>query len=134
MRVILVSVGTDGDVFPYVGLGAELRSRGHHVILAASAPYESLACRHGFAFQALVSVEENHELFGDPDLWNPVKAAPLMAQWGVRFIQRQYNLLSQLIVDDTVLVANPGVFAASLVHEKYRVPLVTLILQPWMIP
>jgi rhamnosyltransferase subunit B len=107
MRVILVSVGTDGDVFPYVGLGAELRSRGHQVILAASAQYESLACIHGFAFQALVSTEENHELFGDPDFWNPVKTGPLMARWGVRFLQRQYKLLSKLI-GDTALAFSRG--------------------------
>src|ERR1041385_5544676 len=122
MRVILVSVGTDGEVFPYVGLGAELRSRGYEVMLVASAHYESLAARHGFAFQALVSAEENHELFGDPDFWNPVKNAPLMARWGMRFVQRQYNLLSKLIVDNTVLVASPGVFAAGLVHEKCCIP------------
>jgi len=134
MRVILASVGTDGDVFPYVGLGAELRSRGHQVILAASAHYESLARVHGFSFHALVSAEENNELFGDPDFWNPVKTAPLMARWSVRFIQRQYYLLSKLIVGDTTLVASPGVFAAGLVHEKHGIPLVNLILQPWMIP
>src|SRR5437016_10666452 len=28
MHVILVSVGTDGDIFPYVGLGTALRARG----------------------------------------------------------------------------------------------------------
>jgi len=134
MHVILVSVGTDGDVFPYVGLGAKLRSRGHDVTLTASAHYESLASAHGFAFQALVSAEENRELFEHPDFWKPLKNAPLMARWGARFIQRQYDLLSKLVSEDTVIVASPGVFAAALVHEKAGTPLVNLILQPWMIP
>jgi rhamnosyltransferase subunit B len=84
--------------------------------------------------KALVSAEENHELFGHPDSWNPLKNAPLMARWGVRFIRRQYDLLSKLATRETVLVANPGVFAASFVHEKLGVPLTNLILQPWMIP
>jgi hypothetical protein len=43
-------------------------------------------------------------------------------------------LLSKLATQETVLVANPGVFAASFVHEKLGVPLTNLILQPWMIP
>jgi rhamnosyltransferase subunit B len=134
MQVILVSVGTDGDVFPYVGLGAALRSRGHQVTLVASANYESLAKTYGFAFQTLFSAEENHELFGDPDFWHPLKTIPLMARWGVRFIQRQYDLLSKLITEETVLVASPGILAAAIVHEKSGTPLVSLILQPWMIP
>jgi rhamnosyltransferase subunit B len=134
MHVVLVSIGTDGDIFPYVGLGAELQARGHSVTLAVSENYEPLAQQQGFAFKALVSAAENRELFEHPDFWNPLKTAPLAARWGVRFIRRQYDLLSQLAASDTVLVANPGVFAASLVHEKLGVPLTNLILQPWMIP
>lgn len=134
MRFILVSVGTDGDVVPYVGLGAKLRSRGHQVTLAASAHYESLASAHSLGFQALVSTQENDELFGNPDFWNPLKAGPVAARWGVRFLGRQFELLSKLITDEIVLVANPGVFAAALVAEKSSVPLVSLILQPGLIP
>lgn len=134
MHVVLVSVGTDGDIFPYVGLGVALRARGHRVTLAVSEHYASLARAHGFEFQALVSAQENNEVFGHPDLWNPWKCGPLLARWGVRFMRRQYDLLSKLATRDTVLVANPGVFAASLVHEKLGMPLANLILQPWMIP
>jgi UDP:flavonoid glycosyltransferase YjiC (YdhE family) len=52
----------------------------------------------------------------------------------VRFIRRQYDLLSKLMTRETVLAANPGVFAASLIHERLGVPLTNLIFQPWMIP
>ena len=34
MHVILATVGTDGDVFPHLGLGCALRARGHRVTLA----------------------------------------------------------------------------------------------------
>lgn len=134
MHAVLVSVGTDGDIFPYVGLGVALRARGHSVTLVASEHYEPLARRHGFDFAALVSTAENRELFEHPDFWNPLKTAPLMARWGVRFIRRQYDLLSKLVTRETVLVANPGVLAAAVAHEKLGVPLANLILQPWMIP
>src|SRR5216117_733667 len=80
MHVVLISVGTDGDIFPYVGLGAVLRARGHSVTLAASEHYGALAEKHGFAFHALVSAEENQELFEHPDFWKPRKTAPLMAR------------------------------------------------------
>ena len=58
------------------------------------------------------------QLFGHPDFWNPLKTAPLMARWGLRFIERQYQLLAKLVIDNTILVASPGVLAAGLVHEK----------------
>jgi rhamnosyltransferase subunit B len=134
MHVLLASVGTDGDIFPYAGLGVALRSRGHSVSLAASGHYEGLAKTHGFTFHPLVSVEENDELFGNPDFWNPLKTAPISARWGVRFIRRQYEMFSNLVTPETVIVSNPAIFAVSLVHEKLGVPRTNLIPQPWMIP
>ena len=135
MHAILVSVGTDGDVVPYIGLGLCLRQRGHAVTLVASGHYEAKASACGFGFRALVSEAENHELFSNPDFWHPLKTAPLAAKWGVRFIERQYRLLSELAATgDSVLIANPGVLAAGLVHETSGCPLANLVLQPWMIP
>jgi len=134
MQVILVTIGTDGDILPYIGLGAVLGERGHRVTLVAGADYEPLARLHGLEFRALVSAQENRELFGHPDFWNPLKSAPLAASWGVRFLRRQYDLISQLATRDGVLVSSPGVFASAMVHEKTGVPLVSLILQPGLIP
>jgi len=134
MNVILASIGTDGDIFPYVGLGAKLRERGHRITLTASVHYKPLAAAHGFGFHALVSAEENDELLHHPDFWHPRKTAPLAARWGVRFLRRQYELLSSLAREDAVLVANPGVMAVAMVHEKSGQPWASLVLQPWMIP
>jgi rhamnosyltransferase subunit B len=134
MHAVLISIGTDGDIFPYVGLGAALQSRGHTVTVCVSEHYEALAQRHGLGFRPLVSIQENNDLFEHPDFWNPLKTAPLAARWGVRFIRRQYDLISGLMTPETVLVANPGVFAAGIVHEKSRVPWASLILQPGTIP
>jgi UDP:flavonoid glycosyltransferase YjiC (YdhE family) len=134
MHAVLITVGTDGDIFPYVGLGAELRSRGHRVTLAASGQYADLAQAQGLEFCAIVSAAENDELFTHPDFWKPTKTARLSAQWGLRFLRRQYQLLADLAGPDAVLVANPGVLAASLVQETRGTPWTNLILQPWMIP
>jgi hypothetical protein len=43
MHVILATVGTDGDVFPHLGLGAALHARGHRVTLAAPETYRARA-------------------------------------------------------------------------------------------
>jgi rhamnosyltransferase subunit B len=135
MHALLVSTGTDGDVFPYLALGARLRARGHRVTLVTNEPYQALAAEQGLAFQALFSTAEMQEVLANPDFWHPVKSSRLLARWGVRFLARQYELLADLAQDeDAVLVANPGVLAARLVQEKLSRPLVSILLQPWMIP
>jgi len=71
MHAILVTMGTDGDVFPYVGLGAKLRWRGHRVTLAGPETYQGLAARHGLGFRCLVSQAAADEFLARPDLWHP---------------------------------------------------------------
>lgn len=133
-HVILASLGTDGDIFPYVGLGRVLRMRGHRITLVASEDYRGLAQQNGFSFRPLVSSAENHELLDDPDFWHPLKGPRIGAQWGVRLLARNYELFAELARDpDSIFIANPALLAARLVNEKFARPLVTPILQPWMI-
>jgi UDP:flavonoid glycosyltransferase YjiC (YdhE family) len=135
MHAILASFGTDGDVFPYVGLGMKLRARGHQVTLVAAEEYHLLASDYGFAFHPWVSTAEADELLANPDFWHPIKTAPLSAKWGVRFLRRQYSLLVELAKpNNSVLVASPGMLAARLLQEKEAKPLANLLLQPGLIP
>jgi rhamnosyltransferase subunit B len=135
MHAILVTMGTDGDVFPFVGLGARLRSRGHRVTLVAPAAYQASAEQHGFAFHAIISQAESDEFLASPDLWHPLRSGLHGARWGVRFIRRQYDLLAEMASDaDTVIATNPGVLATRLVQEKFAKPVATLLLQPGLIP
>jgi UDP:flavonoid glycosyltransferase YjiC (YdhE family) len=135
MRVLLATVGTDGDVFPHLGLGASLLARGHRVTVAAPEPYRDRAQGLGLEFTPLVTAEEAGRMLADPDLWHPLKSGPMMARWGAPMIGRQYELLARLAREPgTVLVANPGVLAARVVQEKLGVPTATLLLQPGLLP
>ena len=135
MHAILASLGTDGDVLPFVGLGVALRARGHRVTLVASGQYAELAAAHWVEFRELVSAEEMRGLFGNPDVWHPLKTARFTSNWGTQYIQRQYELLRAVAADDgSVLITNPAIFAAGMAHEKMGRPLVTVVLQPWMLP
>jgi UDP:flavonoid glycosyltransferase YjiC (YdhE family) len=134
MHAILVSMGSDGDVFPFIGLGIRLRARGHRVTLVANEHFHAFALRHGFDFRALVSTGETDELLGNPDVWHPVRSALVGARWGRRALGRQFALLSEVArEEDSVLVAYPPVFTARLVQEKFSRPLASLVVMPWMI-
>ena len=135
MRVILVTAGTDGDLYPYLRLGERLRARGHSVIVASNATHRRLASDRGFDFRSLVSEEETVKRLADPDFWHPVRGPLLASAWGVGFLEPQYALLAELAAsDDCLLVASPLIFAARMVEERLSRPLASVLLQPWGIP
>ncbi len=43
LNILLATVGSAGDVHPFVGLGVELKRRGHRVTLITSGAFETLA-------------------------------------------------------------------------------------------
>jgi rhamnosyltransferase subunit B len=135
MHVILATVGTDGDVFPYVGLAVALRARGHRVTLAIPEPYRARAGALGIEFHPLVTDAEVDRFLSDPDLWHPLRSGIMAAWWGGPMISRQFEAIAALTSEpDSVLVANPGVLAARLVQEKLGTPTASLLLQPGLVP
>jgi rhamnosyltransferase subunit B len=135
MHAVLASLGTDGDVLPFIGLGTTLRARGHRVTLVAARSYAESAAAHDLEFRELISDERMRLLLANPDFWHPVKTARLSARWGASLIEPQFEILKNVAAaKDAVLISNPAVFAAALVSEKLGRPLANLILQPWMIP
>ena len=131
---VLASIGTDGDINPYLGMGSTLLGRGHRVTLLASEDYREKAEARGLAFRPLTSKEENRALLADPDFWHPVKSGMVGARWGAPLLPRHYALLAELAREDGVaFVANPGLLAARVVQEKFGRPLATPLLQPGMI-
>ncbi len=135
MHAVLATLGTDGDIIPYAGLGSNLRDRGHRVTLVTGEPARALAARIGLEFRPLLSTEETNAPLADPNFWHPTRGPVVAARWGRPHISRHFALLDELAAGgDTVLVASPAILAARLVHEVRGTPLATVILQPWMIP
>ncbi|MEM7231263.1 MAG: nucleotide disphospho-sugar-binding domain-containing protein [Planctomycetota bacterium] len=134
MHAILISMGTDGDVYPYLGLAVVLRGRGHRVTVLTHSNYESTAKSLGAEFRSIVSEEETAEFLQNPDVWHPIKCGPTGAKWARKFFRPWYDALVETVTDDAVIVASPGVVSARILHDFRRVPLVSIVLQPWMIP
>src|SRR4051812_47359167 len=106
MHAILATLGTDGDVFPYLGLGDALRGRGHRVTLASDPERSGEAAAHGFGFAPLIPAGEWETVLANPDMWHPLRSGRVMAAWGTQHIQSQFTTLAELMAErDTVLVA-----------------------------
>lgn len=133
-HVILASAGTHGDVFPYVAIGKALHARGHRITLAVNESYRDLASDSGFEFVPLVSSEETNRLLNNPDVWHPLKSGLIGAQWGVRSLQYQIDVLNDLVAgSDCVVAASPAVIAARVLQEVHSFPLASIYHTPWMI-
>ncbi|SHN41917.1 UDP:flavonoid glycosyltransferase YjiC, YdhE family [Cryptosporangium aurantiacum] len=91
--MLIVTVGSRGDVAPYTGLAARLRAAGHAVTIATHRPFETLVTGTGCAF---------HALPGDPQTL--LNAAALSVR-AVPEIVRYLDRLAAALAD----AARPGV-------------------------
>ncbi len=134
MHALLITFGTDGDVFPFIALGDRLRCRGHRVTLVANEGYASHATRRGLGFACLASNDDTRRLLENPDLWHPLRSALAGARWARSALAQQHSLIAELADQaETVLVAYPPIIAARLAQLQHQRPLVSLIPMPWMI-
>ena len=50
MKITMITLGSTGDVRPYMLLGRELHERGHEVTIAAFAPFQGMIEEAGMSF------------------------------------------------------------------------------------
>jgi UDP:flavonoid glycosyltransferase YjiC (YdhE family) len=135
VHAVLTSFGTDGDVFPYLGLARVLIERGHQVTLAIPEPFEASAHAIGAQFVPILTCVQSEAILSNPDLWHPLKGGIVAARWGRPLIRHQLNLLKEIVSQKPhVIIANPGVLAARIIREIHDIPLVSILLQPGLIP
>jgi rhamnosyltransferase subunit B len=134
-RVIVIGLGSAGDVHPNVSLAMALRQRGHQVRLVAPSIFRSLAERAGLEFDELLTDEEFRATARDPDLWHPWRSFSVVARRLILPTMRPvYNIIEKHFEPGRTVVAAPGTaFGARIAHEKLGVPLVTVHLQPIML-
>src|ERR1700753_566295 len=53
MQVLLVTLGSIGDLMPFLVMAERLRARGHRCIIASNAGYAQLVQASGFSFAAV---------------------------------------------------------------------------------
>jgi UDP:flavonoid glycosyltransferase YjiC (YdhE family) len=134
-NVLLIPIGSFGDVHPFVGLGLALRERGHRVTVLTSVHFDSLITRAGLEFIGLGTEEEYQAVLLHPDAWDLRKGFQVVFRGFVLpWMRRIYDLIAErYVAGETVVAASPLAFGARLAHEKLGVPLVSVELQPSML-
>jgi UDP:flavonoid glycosyltransferase YjiC (YdhE family) len=136
MHILIVTIGTRGDVQPYLALAHGLLRAGHRVTIATHATFQSFIERHGVAYarlagdiRSLLDSDAGRHLLAER---NPVAAvrqlhalaAPLLRQIMAEIIAVADG--ADVILASTL--AYPNAITASQVH---RIPLILAGLQPF---
>jgi rhamnosyltransferase subunit B len=132
MNVLLVALGSAGDVYPLVRLGLALRARGHRVALLANGYFEPLSRRAGLAFHDVAPAADYHAVVEKPELWEPMRGFKLVMEYlALRPMRRTFDVIrEQTVAGETVVVAPMTAFGARIAHEYLKIPLVTICVQP----
>jgi len=134
LQVIVIGLGSAGDVHPNIGLALALQQRGHEVLLVAPSVFRSLGERAGLEFAALLSDDEYDAAIRDPNLWHPFRSFSVVARRLILPALRPvYEIVQKHRRPGRTVVAAPGLaFGARIAQEKLGVPLATVHLQPIM--
>lgn len=131
-HILLMPVGSHGDVHPFVAVGRALQARGHDVTLLTSGYFEELARRAGLPFVGIGTAADFQACLDHPDMWHPTRAFRVIAEFGLLpWMRVAYQLVAERYVPGKTVVATSALgFGARIAQEKLGVPLATIHLQP----
>src|SRR3984885_12593788 len=134
LNVLLPTLGSAGDVHPFIGLGLALRARGHRATLLTNPYFQSSIAAQGLGFLPGGSLADGESALADPDLWHARKGFAVVARRVILpSIETVYRHIEAHADADTVVAASAISFGARIAQERLRVPLASIHLQPTLI-
>jgi rhamnosyltransferase subunit B len=132
LKAILIPVGSMGDVHPFIGIGQELKRRGHSVTLFTSGYFEESIRKAGLGFSPSGSKETYLSQIQNKALWDPNKAFEFIVKEVIDSMTRQiYTFISEHYVpQETFVVASTLAIGALVAQEKLGIPTISVHLQP----
>lgn len=115
LHVVVLTVGTLGDMHPFIGIAVALQRRGHRVTFLTTAVHEEVVREAGLVFHPLGRREDHLALVDDPDVWHPRKAFATLWRGMLGDLLREVPaFVSALSCDDSLLLlAHPLLLPAA---------------------
>ncbi len=137
MKILLMTIGSRGDVQPFTAIGARLKSSGHDVHMAADTGFSQMIAAEGLTHHALPL--DFQEVSQDPEMQaaltsfsGAVKAFSLASD----LMNKQFSAMWQIgleVKPDLILHHFKGVMAPYLAR-RLNVPAWPVMLQPGFVP
>jgi UDP:flavonoid glycosyltransferase YjiC (YdhE family) len=131
-HIVMATVGSQGDLFPFLAVGRELAARGHRVTVAAHAIHREAVADTGLRFvlasgiaepadKAAFAARAFHPLRGPRFVVRDLAAADVAAS---------YQALAPVCTDADAIVTTTLAFAAQIIGETTRVAWLSAVLSP----
>jgi rhamnosyltransferase subunit B len=134
LHVLLPTLGSAGDVHPFIALGLALRARGHRATILTNPYFQPLIEQLGLGFLPVGTIEDIAAAIVDPNLWHSRRGFEVVAKRVILpAIDKIYRLIETHAGADTVLAASGIAFGARLAQENLGIPAATVHLQPALI-
>jgi rhamnosyltransferase subunit B len=131
MTILLLTIGSAGDVHPFIGLGLTLRERGHRVKIITNPYFGEIAHRVGLELIPLGTVERFREALSDPNLWHHRKGTATVFDIVLEGLRETYDAVANnYVAGETVLVSSSLGLAARIAQDKLQIPTATVHLSP----
>lgn len=133
-RIVLTSFGSYGDIHPYMAIATELRSRGHHPVIATSELYREKMQTAGFDFFPVrphIPPPQEQDAAIMEKVMDPKSGSGfLFNEMLFPFVRDGYEDLLRAIDGADLLLTHPISLAGPLVAQKTGIPWVSSVLAP----
>ena len=131
MKIVITPMGSAGDNYPFIGIGAEMVRRGHDVHVVTTGPFRDAVLAAGASYVESGSTEEYEKNINNPELFHPTRGSETVARMVAEQIRRMFKSVRELHEPGRTLVVGHTLdFGSRALHDKIGLPLVTLHLQP----
>jgi len=125
MKLLLVTRGSQGDIYPYLRLAIELKNRGHNITLSLPRLFEKQAKDTGVHYVLQASDDITGMLEDVPDTKN-------LLTWTRRVIDSQFKELIPLLAEHDILLSANTEFAAPSIAEYCGKPCIRTAFGPFI--
>lgn len=132
MKVIVTTVGSLGDLLPFMVVGEALHQRGHEVVFATNRGYETFVRQSGFGFLPIWDDRHLQKSLDDTILSDPGKAWTIIERdLFQNASEPAYDAIKQISRTGKIVVLSAWTLGGAIrAHRELGIPLCRVFLSP----
>jgi rhamnosyltransferase subunit B len=130
LDVLILTIGSAGDVHPFVGIGTALAARGHRVRIITSPYFGKPVLDAGLELIPLGDASEFDEALKNPEIWHHRRGVRAIFDIVLGGLRRTYDAIANNLSPATVVVSSSLGFGARVAQDKLGFKMATVHLSP----